>query len=307
MPSDAYEWYAKNGSIDDMRAFCAADTRCAGFYPCLNATAQQPNCAHLPSPADAVLLSGVPSEPLLDVNRDSVVYSKSASRWKGTPATDKAARLFFYWLKRQPLSHSAAPFSCFCRTCDGTAGGASCSFPFVASSAEDIEYYECTVMGSERPWCYSTRPGMWGYCDCAGQNDFGLQWELGEWSDCPVTCGGGLRTRAVTCVNSSSSAPVPSDLCGVPPASAEACSTQASPTPTPTSAPNPNRTPTPTLGPQPQPTNPNPNPKLKPHTPTATPTPTSSGLPAGLCSPHSRAEDVPRRALGSLTVLLGSQ
>ena len=33
VPSDAYEWYARNGSIDDTKVFCAADTRCAGFYP----------------------------------------------------------------------------------------------------------------------------------------------------------------------------------------------------------------------------------------------------------------------------------
>ena len=195
VPSDAYEWYAKNGSIEDLKTFCAEDARCAGFYPCVNETAQQPNCDHLPDSSDAVLLSGMPSEALLDINHDSVVFSKSAGR-----------------------------------TCDGTAGGASCSFPFVASSADDVEYYECTVMGSERPWCYTTRPGMWGYCDCAGKNDFGLQWELGVWSDCPVTCGGGLRTRDVTCVNSSTSATVPADLCGIPPAASESCNTQALPT-----------------------------------------------------------------------------
>ena len=33
-------------------------------------------------------------------------------------------------------------------TCGGTANGASCSFPF---TAHDLEYFECTVVNSERP------------------------------------------------------------------------------------------------------------------------------------------------------------
>ena len=53
-----------------------------------------------------------------------------------------------------------------------------------------------------RPWCYTTRPGKWGYCDCNGANPIGMEWRLGAWGNCSVKCGTGYQTRPVDCVNS---------------------------------------------------------------------------------------------------------
>jgi hypothetical protein len=46
------------------------------------------------------------------------------------------------------------------QTYEGTAGGATCNFPFQSSAGD--EFYECSISNSERPWCYTTRPGKWG-------------------------------------------------------------------------------------------------------------------------------------------------
>ena len=89
-----------------------------------------------------------------------------------------------------------------------------------------LRYFHCTTANSVRSWCYTTKPGLWGYCDCYGLDDTGWKWEVGEWGECPVTCGGGLRARDVKCVNSTTGATIATEKCGTPSLSAESCNTQ---------------------------------------------------------------------------------
>lgn len=68
----------------------------------------------------------------------------------------------------------------------------------------------------------------WGYCDCNGNNPIGLEWAFGEWGDCSKTCGGGMRTRTVTCRNSTTSEKVDDpSRCGKIPPTMESCNTQS--------------------------------------------------------------------------------
>ena len=48
-------------------------------------------------------------------------------------------------------------------------------------------------------------------------------WLLEDWSACSAECGGGVRTRAASCANSSSGAALGDYLCGMLPATSEAC------------------------------------------------------------------------------------
>jgi hypothetical protein len=50
---------------------------------CSNSSAKVNNCGHLFSPASAVLLSGVPAPTLLEVNKDSTIYSKKRTKTCG--------------------------------------------------------------------------------------------------------------------------------------------------------------------------------------------------------------------------------
>ena len=75
VPSDAYEWMPRNGSLAQVYAYCAKDARCAGFYPCSFPSSP---CASLAPPADMMLLAGVPGTAMLEPNVDAVLYAKSA-------------------------------------------------------------------------------------------------------------------------------------------------------------------------------------------------------------------------------------
>ena len=84
--------------------------------------------------------------------------------------------------------------------------GATCNFPFTGSteitesattSVSSQDFYECTIANSERPWCFTTRPGKWGYCDVNGYNPLGLEWSIGNWSRCSLPCGSGIKTRPI--------------------------------------------------------------------------------------------------------------
>ena len=208
VPSDIYEWYSVNGlDFASVQALCAPDQRCSGFYMCTLRTAEVDNCKHLLAPATAVLLSGVPAPSLLLPNKDSIVVSKKMAA-----------------------------------TCGGNAVGATCNFPFteataitqsITSSTSSNEFYECSIANSESPWCFTTRPGKWGYCDCNGFNPLGLEWkfekqslELGEWSRCSKSCGGGIKTRVIKCLNSTTGQELDNiNLCGKLPATYEICNT----------------------------------------------------------------------------------
>jgi hypothetical protein len=201
VPSDIYEWYSVDGmDFKEVEALCAPDQRCSGFYMCSPKGAKVDNCKHLFSPATAVLLSGVPAPSLLLTNTDSTVIAKNMSA-----------------------------------TCGGNANGATCNFPFtestgitesLTSSTSSNDYFECSIDNSERPWCFTTRPGKWGYCDCNGYNPLGLEWSLGNWSRCSKSCGSGLKTRDIKCLNSTTGEELDNiNLCGTSPDTYEFCNT----------------------------------------------------------------------------------
>ena len=201
MPSDIYEWYSVDGmDFKEVEALCAPDQRCSGFYMCSPKGAKVDNCKHLFSPATAVLLSGVPAPSLLLTNEDSTVVAKKMSA-----------------------------------TCGGNANGATCNFPFtestgitesLTSSTSSYDFYECSIANSERPWCFTTRPGKWGYCDCNGYNPIGLEWSLGNWSRCSKSCGSGIKTREIKCLNSTTGEELDNiNLCGQSPDTYEFCNT----------------------------------------------------------------------------------
>jgi len=49
-------------------------------------------------------------------------------------------------------------------TCGGTANGADCRFPF---NYEGKEYFECTDVDHDQPWCYANASiRAWGNCNC---------------------------------------------------------------------------------------------------------------------------------------------
>jgi hypothetical protein len=48
-------------------------------------------------------------------------------------------------------------------TCGGDAGGAPCMFPFTENG---VSYTQCTSVGHNQPWCYTTKKGYWGNCNC---------------------------------------------------------------------------------------------------------------------------------------------
>ena len=192
---DVYAWKAMNGTIVDIRAKCASDSRCAGYYACDN-QASATKCNDQLTAAyqkisnrdkyvgEAVLLKGVPTDLGLVSAKGLTVQVKAV------------------------------------QTGGGTAGGAPCSFPFLHKG---LEYYEPTSANSDRPWCFTSRPDKWGYTDVLGQDSLGVRWELGEFSDCTASCGGGLRTRSVECRNTTSGEVVGSHFCGAPAQAQETC------------------------------------------------------------------------------------
>ena len=77
LPSNIYEWYAKNGTMQELEDKCTPDQRCAGYYMCTTGKPKD-NCAHLPYPASGVLLKGVPASSLLSPNVDAAIYAKGS-------------------------------------------------------------------------------------------------------------------------------------------------------------------------------------------------------------------------------------
>ena len=129
--ADVHGWRTQNGTLYDVQAECGIDARCAGFVFCSEAAdganSDGASCEQTGA-ASALLLSGVSAEASLLPSAALSVYSKSGLR-----------------------------------TCGGDADGASCSFPFVFKG---LDFYEPTVSGAERPWCYTAKPEKWGYTDC---------------------------------------------------------------------------------------------------------------------------------------------
>ena len=220
MPSpDVMAWKGFNGSISQAKVVCAGDSLCQGFYTCpLQNGTEDPNCPTVlntvhaqmdllprkgdrlfdennPSPPPIVLLSGISTAGGFEPDERVDVYSRS------TP------------------------------TCEGTAKGAPCAFPFyndVSDTQLEVEFFEPTYAGgSRRPWCYTAKPGLWGYVDCGNYDPFGTEWRVGNWSNCPVSCGRGLRTRSVECVKKQTGEPVDASLCGKRPSSSENCNTHS--------------------------------------------------------------------------------
>lgn len=159
---DVYAWYGVNGTLAEIRAACSKDTQCQGFYTCSDGettgeTSVAGGCvtkiaekhaslkiAKSYTYADAVLLSAVPAGEKLLPEIGITTHTKLGAR-----------------------------------TCGGTAEGASCTFPFLVAGAE---YYEPTIVKSDRPYCYTSKPGLWGYTDCYGQDSLGAAWKISTWS-----------------------------------------------------------------------------------------------------------------------------
>lgn len=175
--------YGYNGTVEEIQELCGADSQCQGFYECTNDN-DEDTC---PDDADAthMLITGVVAESLMAYRQNSTVYAKASGRTAG-----------------------------------GTADGAWCTFPFEYAG---YEYYECAATNSDRPWCYTTKPGLWGYCDAYSQDILGAQWSITNWSDCPVECGGALSVRDATCVNSTTGEALEDVYCGAKPALSYTC------------------------------------------------------------------------------------
>ena len=63
-----------------------------------------------------------------------------------------------------------------------------------------------------------------GSCDVSRQS---FNWEEGEWTQCSRACGGGLRTRTVTCVDGEGNSVLDSECSAAKPATQETCNSQA--------------------------------------------------------------------------------
>ena len=210
-----HAWHGINGSVEEIRDICVLDSQCQGFYTCNDDIHSHESCKRIlidlhdklklkseigiqsgafEHPADAILLSGVPNQENLLSNSDIVIHARHI------------------------------------KTCGGTSNGAPCDFPFTAAidnSEEGVLYYEPTIIGSDRPWCYTTKPGRWGYVDCYGQDILGLKWDVSNWTTCPVTCGGAMRTRTVVCRNTTSNEILNKYMCGASPDTSEPCNTHS--------------------------------------------------------------------------------
>lgn len=212
-----HAWRGVNGTLADIKDYCESTTQCAGFYTCVGnvncssvlnnlhgsdsfafdgSTAAAAVNGIFTASFDAVLLSGVPEPVFMRNNRDIEVHRRVI------------------------------------RTCEGTAGGASCTFPVDTSVFDDahglgyFQFWEPTLVKSPtpgRPWCYTEKPGLWGYTDCTGQDTVGFHWDLNEFSNCSATCGGGLRFRSGACVESSTGENVDPWRCGPSPVMSKRC------------------------------------------------------------------------------------
>ena len=190
---DLLAWRAVNGKSEtELRTLCASDSQCQGYYTCTNTT----DCAaRMYKKHDAL---GLSTTRPFDVSPTSAMLLKSV--------TDGSSMLN----DADFVVHSRA-----IPTCEGTAGGAPCAFPFTTDyNARQrqtvVEFFEPTLVGrvpaepSTRPWCYTSKPGLWGYADCYGEDPLGFRWEISEWSNCSRKCERGGQTRSAICVNTTS-------------------------------------------------------------------------------------------------------
>ena len=204
---DAFAWKAFEGTdVEEAKKFCARDSRCAGFYTC----AEEASCGadldeyHAAAHADAFAKNGLFSQNQDEVSIILLVETTSVS------AMVEAKNVVTYTRGM--------------KTCGGTANGLPCRFPFTTDPLfvkKQIEFYEPTIHGSDRPWCETTS-GLKGYVDCEGQDPIGARFVAGEWSACPVTCGGGLQTKSLEC-RSSQGEKLPLQACGAPPETSRVC------------------------------------------------------------------------------------
>lgn len=104
----------------------------------------------------------------------------------------------------------------------GTALGAPCKFPFDFKGGT---YWDVALDSSERPFCYTLKPGAWGFTDVYTQDSIGAQWEHGKWNDCSLECGGGVSLRTAVCRNTSDGNTLDGSFCGAVPKISEQCNT----------------------------------------------------------------------------------
>jgi hypothetical protein len=61
--------------------------------------------------------------------------------------------------------------------------------------------------------CNTTKPQTMENCTFLGPCNFTPRWVTGAWSECSRDCGGGVRTRKLSCLRLADGAPVPFDRC----------------------------------------------------------------------------------------------
>jgi len=79
-------------------------------------------------------------------------------------------------------------------------------------------------------FCTGAKPAVAQTCN--PQACVTYHWQQGGWGLCSVACGGGTQTQSVTCVDSNGNTVANGNCAGAPPASVQACNTQACPPPT---------------------------------------------------------------------------
>ena len=209
---DIHAWRGVTASSRrELRALCAADSQCQGFYTCSDFDAF--NCTKI--------LNEFHSEKNLTGVRP---FHTNASAMLLSSVPDSVSRMSTY--------PSLVLDSRAIKTCEGNADGASCTFPFTTDYSakhrqNNVEYFGPTLEGSSRPWCYTSKPGLWGYVDCHGQDPMGFKWEISEWGNCSRSCKRGMKTRTANCVNTTSGAVLPNQLCGVEPETSQECNTHS--------------------------------------------------------------------------------
>ena len=149
---DLYAWKGFNGTLTAVKRFCAADSRCAGFYTCASS-------AHALNESQASKLG-------CEADMASV-HTEIAGLDIFSTGSMFVRRNDFVLLNVMPMPDSLIPnarivvYSRGQKTCQGAARGAPCKFPFTSRGevrATTIEFYEPTThspggLKTARPWC----------------------------------------------------------------------------------------------------------------------------------------------------------
>ena len=222
---DLYAWKGFNGTLTAVKRFCAADSRCAGFYTCASS-------AHALNESQASKLG-------CEADMASV-HTEIAGLDIFSTGSMFVRRNDFVLLNVMPMPDSLIPnarivvYSRGQKTCQGAARGAPCKFPFTSRGevrATTIEFYEPTThspggLKTARPWCETTHSVI-AFTDCNGVDSIGARWITGEWGLCSAKCGGGVKARSLACINAVDNKSLPLGSCGITPEITRPCNTHS--------------------------------------------------------------------------------